>query len=982
MLYNKRHKLLRYLLVFFMVISAFLGQEQLAYADGFATEFPYVVTVYNEKNGLPTGEANTVLQTKDGHIWIGSYGGLIRYDGSDFRNFSKEKAIPSDSIRSLYEDSQGRLWIGTNDMGVIMMCDNVFTQIKSPSDKSFLCIRDFVETEDGSIYVASPSGLAQIIDGKIAPIEDELINNKGVFSIAVDKFHRVWGCTDTGECLVLKDGKLLETFPSDRVFEKAKIYCIDSDEQGNIVVGTSTNKAAVISFPTLSLKAEDILVNEYDTGNVSFHNVIESVGGFLMVSGNNGLAIVAPDGTVKTFGEERMAMAINAAIIDYEQNVWMASSNYGVIKYSQGCFEPLNEKADMEGIAVNAITKIDKLWYVAHDSGVIIYNRNWRSIQNELTKMLDGVRVRQVMSDSKGLLWIANYSENPLICYNPLTEEIKCFNETCGLAGDKARTIMELTDGSVITATQNGVYIINNGKVTEHYGREDGLLNSTILCFAQGKDGEIYLGSDGDGIYGIKDGKVSNYGFNEGLGEGVVLRICPESEGKGFFVSAGSGLYYWENNAFKKLSNFIKDSGSIFDIYDKGGKIWILQNNGVISMNKETLLSGQNTEAYHYSFMHGLGGSLDANTWHFVDADGKLYLATRNGISSFGFKGVPYTIPKMCISRVIVDDKVFEHPKKLVIPSDAQRITIDYATLTYTDKAELRVQTRLNGFDSEMQWSNNKSDSVSYTNLPGGNYVFEVTVLSPDDGVLVTCTLPIEKEKKLTEQPLFWILFTVAIILLSVAAALLYTRNKLRSIQKRQQEYKSIIEQALRTFAKTIDAKDPYTNGHSLRVAEYARELARRMGMSEVEQENIYYIALLHDIGKIGIPDHILNKPDKLTEDELETIRKHVTIGGEILEDFTALEGITDGAKYHHERWDGKGYGEGLSQLDIPKVARIIGVADSYDAMSSNRCYRKALDAEVFKSELMNCSGSQFDPEVVPHMLDLMEEGFGPQEEE
>ncbi len=193
MLYNKRHKLLRYLLVFFMVISAFLGQEQLANADGFATEFPYVVTVYNEKNGLPTGEANTVLQTKDGHIWIGSYGGLIRYDGSDFRNFSMEKAIPSDSIRSLYEDSQGRLWIGTNDVGVIMMCDDVFTQIESPSDKSFLCIRDFVETEDGSIYVASPSGLAQIIDGKIAPIEDELINNKGVFSIAVDKYHRVWG---------------------------------------------------------------------------------------------------------------------------------------------------------------------------------------------------------------------------------------------------------------------------------------------------------------------------------------------------------------------------------------------------------------------------------------------------------------------------------------------------------------------------------------------------------------------------------------------------------------------------------------------------------------------------------------------------------------------------------------------------------------------------------------------------------------------
>jgi len=982
MLHNKHHRWLKYVFLCSVVFSVFFGLKTLVNAEGFETEYPYVVTVYNEQNGLPTGEANTILQTRYGHIWIGSYGGLIRYDGSDFRNFSKERAIESDSIRSLFEDSQGRLWIGTNDKGVVLLQDNVFTQIESPIDNSFSCIRDFAETKDGNIYVASPSGMAQIVDSKLVPMWDDRIQGKGVFSIAIDSYQRVWGCTETGECIVLKDGNLVELFPSEKVFETARIYCIDSDEQGRIVVGTSANKAAIIGFSSESLKREDLYIEEFSTGDVSFHNVIESVGGFLMISGNNGLAIVAPDGVVKTFGEERMAMAINSAIIDYEQNVWMASSNYGVIKYSQGCFEALGKKAGMEGIAINAITKIDKLWYVAHDSGLIICNRNWKHMQNALTEKLKGVRVRQVMADSKGRLWIASYSENPLICYIPSTEQIICYNENNGLQGDKARTVLELSDGGIITTTQKGVFIIRNGKVVEHYDREDGILNSTILCFAEAEDGEIYLGSDGDGIYGIKNGEVRNYGVNEGLNEGVVLRISPEASGSGYFVSAGSGLYYWENGAFKELANFTKDSGSIFDIYDKDGRVWILQNNGVLSMNKDSLLSGNQTESNHYSFMHGLGGSLDANTWHYEDEDGKLYLATRNGISSFAFKGIPYIIPKMCISRVVVDGQVYEHPKNLVIPSDAQRITIDYATLTYTDTTELRVQTRLIGFESEMQWSANKSDSVSYTNLPGGEYIFEMTVLSPDDGVLATCSLPIRKEKKLTEQPLFWVLFTAGIVILSVATALLYSRNKLKRIQKRQQEYKSIIEQALRTFAKTIDAKDPYTNGHSLRVAEYARELARRMGMSEIEQENIYYIALLHDIGKIGIPDQILNKPGKLNDEELETIRRHVIIGGEILEDFTALEGITEGAKYHHERWDGKGYGEGLAQMDIPKVARIIGVADSYDAMSSNRCYRKALEEEVIKSELRDCSGSQFDPEVVPHMLAMMEEGLVPKKEE
>ena len=137
MLHNKHHRWLKYVILCSVVFSVFFGLKTLVNAEGFETEYPYVVTVYNEQNGLPTGEANTILQTEDGHIWIGSYGGLIRYDGSDFRNFSKERAIDSDSIRSLFEDSQGRLWIGTNDIGVVMLQDDVFTQIESPVDNSF-----------------------------------------------------------------------------------------------------------------------------------------------------------------------------------------------------------------------------------------------------------------------------------------------------------------------------------------------------------------------------------------------------------------------------------------------------------------------------------------------------------------------------------------------------------------------------------------------------------------------------------------------------------------------------------------------------------------------------------------------------------------------------------------------------------------------------------------------------------------------------
>lgn len=196
--------------------------------------------------------------------------------------------------------------------------------------------------------------------------------------------------------------------------------------------------------------------------------------------------------------------------------------------------------------------------------------------------------------------------------------------------------------------------------------------------------------------------------------------------------------------------------------------------------------------------------------------------------------------------------------------------------------------------------------------------------------------------------------------------------------QMKQDGYKKIIDEALKTFANIIDAKDKYTNGHSMRVAAYSRELAKKLHMSEEEQEQIYYIALMHDIGKIGVADGILNKPGKLNPQEQEVIRNHPMIGGEILKDFKSLPGISDGARYHHEKYDGTGYNEGLKGEEIPFFARIICVADSYDAMAADRCYSKGLDEETIKNEIRNNMGTQFDPQIAEAMLKLMEEGKVP----
>ena len=183
-----------------------------------------------------------------------------------------------------------------------------------------------------------------------------------------------------------------------------------------------------------------------------------------------------------------------------------------------------------------------------------------------------------------------------------------------------------------------------------------------------------------------------------------------------------------------------------------------------------------------------------------------------------------------------------------------------------------------------------------------------------------------------------------------------------------------LLDELILALAKTIDVKDRYTSGHSERVASYAREIARRAGDDEEAQATIYAVGLLHDIGKIGIPMHILNKPSRLTDEEYKIIQSHTTAGASILKTVVEFPELSVGARSHHERFDGHGYPDGRAGADIPRMARIIAVADAYDAMTSRRSYRDALPQDVARSEIGKGRGTQFDPVFADVMLQMIDE--------
>lgn len=258
----------------------------------------------------------------------------------------------------------------------------------------------------------------------------------------------------------------------------------------------------------------------------------------------------------------------------------------------------------------------------------------------------------------------------------------------------------------------------------------------------------------------------------------------------------------------------------------------------------------------------------------------------------------------------------------------------------------------------------------------GGRDSATLFARQPRDNLVSTATVPLRMRDRL----IGWI----SLVSFTVGKHFTEGQRKLISIiasraaaaienARLYEDLQATFQQTIQSLANTIDKMDRYTAGHSQRVALYASRLARWMGLSEAEVEIVRQAALMHDIGKVGCVMN-LNKPGKLTALEYDTFQRHPTYGKEILDPIRFLEPVIPGVYLHHERWDGRGYPLKLNGNNIPLIARIISVADTYDAMTSDRAYRKALPHEVTVGELERCSGTQFDPEIANTFTEKIDE--------
>ena len=933
----------------------------------------YSSVMYDNTDGLPTSDANAVVQTSDGFIWIGSYSGLIRYDGNEFYRYDSSNGVSS--VTSLYVDSKDRLWIGTNDSGVFVLEKEEFKPYDREAGLKSSSVRALVEDENGNIIVGTTMGAAYVDpEGAMHAIDDPQLNREYVCELNKDGRGVVYGVTNSGAFFTLENLRVTAFYHGES-FGYGAIYTVYPDPVNEGYVYFGTREATVVHG-----KLSDGM-RDSEVFDVSPHKNVRSVqmiDGMVWICSDNGVGFLGDDGFV-SLSDLPMDNSVEHVMEDFEGNLWFTSSRQGLMKIVKNRFTDISKAADLDSVVVNSTCLSGGLLYVGTDNGLIILDRAYGKVENKLTEMLSDVRIRSIHIASDGALWLGTNSKYGLVRYLPSEEDVRIYNVGNGLASDRARTIKELSDGRIAVATNAGVCVIENGEVTETYGLSHGIGNLEILCLEETPNGRIMAGSDGDGIYIIGDGKVERIGRDDGLRSEIILRMRRDPvDGELYWIITSNSISYLKNGKATTLHTFPYSNN--FDMYfDCNDRVWVLSGNGIYVVKRGDMLSDENIDYILYDTSCGLPCSATANSYSWVTEEGTLYIAASNGVSAVNINDTDdgcHNV-KLSVPYLLADDKYIEIKDGTAkVPADCKRLTICAYAFSYSLNNP-HIKYMLEGFDDgPTELARHSLRPVTYTNLSGGSYTYSISVINTMTGEEDhTLKLRIVKEMTVFEQ--FW--FQIALFVLGTAVIvgviLLYFSRKTKTLLKKQAEHKQLINEMTEVFASCIDMKDAYTNGHSHRVAKYTSMIAKRLGKSDEEVENMYRIALLHDIGKIGIPDSILNKPGKLDDEEFKVMKSHSQRGYDILKEVSIAPELAIGAGYHHERLDGRGYPQGITGDEIPEVAKIIAVADTFDAMYSTRPYRRRMELSDITAEIKRCSGTQLYDKAVDALMSLIDEG-------
>ena len=948
----------------------------------------YSAVLYNNENGLPTSEANAIAETSEGFIWIGSYSGLIRFDGNTFERFDSTNGIAS--VVSLFVDSRDRLWVGTNDSGAGVMIRGEFRMFNKTEGLKSLSIRCISEDDEGTVYLGTARGIVEIdTDWNVKDLKDPRLSEQYIRQMRKGEDGLIYGLTQDGSVFTLKNGRPMMFLDKESLgIPQVRSVLPDRQNPGYVYIGTESSEVYYGQLAQQGLIETKVI----DVAPLNYINAIEVFDDQTWFCGDNGIG-VERDGTFRVLENIPLDNSVEHLLADYEGNAWFTSSRQGVMKIVPNQFSDLFDRYDLPEMVVNSTCRYGDYLFIGADTGLTILGDEVLTEfpverietaggvpyeETDLLQLLSSCRIRSIIRDSQNRVWFATYSPYGLVCYDG--GKVTCYTKEDGMPSERIRTSYELSDGTLLVPCSGaGVVKIQDGKVEDGFGTGNGLSNADILTIAEADNGDLVFGSDGDGIYILNDSHLRHISTDDGLASDVVMRVKKDSKNHVFWiVTSNSIAYMTEDYEVQTIRKFPYSNN--FDMYENTrGDMWILSSNGIYVVPVEDLLKNEEITPVFYGRDNGLPCITTANSYSELTADGDLYISGTSGIAHVNIE-VPFedvSDLKMAVPYV-EGDNTFIYPSEdgtFEVPSSVKKLTIHSYVYNYS-LLNPQVTYYLDGFE-EQQTTLKRSDlaPINYTNLRGGDYRFVMSLKDAHGRGNKTMSVLIRKEKAIYERAWFRILAVLAAAGIIGLGVWLYIRRKTRIYEQKAAENREYIREMTEAFAKIIDMKDAYTNGHSTRVAEYTEMLAKELGYDEETVEKYRNIALLHDIGKIGVPPEVLNKPGKLTDEEFNVIKSHSWQGYQALKDISIMPDLAVGAGSHHERPDGKGYPRGLKGDEIPRVAQIIAVADTFDAMYSDRPYRKRMNFDKVISIIKEVRGTQLQADVVDAFLRLVDKG-------
>ncbi len=964
------------------VVNRSVSVDPTGRSEGFSA------VLYNNTNGLPTSEANAIAETSEGFIWIGSYGGLIRYDGNTFTRMDSTTGLSS--IKCLYVDSRDRLWIGTNDNGVAVMERGELQKWGKLDGMKSAHTRAITEDSSGRIYVATTCGIVQIDpEGNLRMMDEEQIAEANMRDLRLGPDGIIYGLTNFGELMRIRDGKLLNFISAEETgFKGAGSILPDPEEPGTLYMEGADFGFYHVRFGETLTDHERI-----DIQPLSYIQQMEYIDGKVWICSSYGIGVLE-DGKVTVLENLPMTNSVGHVMTDYLGNLWFTSTRQGVMKVVPNQFSELFQRYDLPERVVNSTCMSDGKLFVATDSGLIVIGENGPLDKLPLTKavtisgedmgsddlisLLDGCRIRSIIKDSRGRLWISTWRKLGLLRYDH--GEVTAFAQGDSALSNSMRAVCERQDGSILVALTGGVNVIEGDEIVAAYGEKEGITDTESLCVTEGTNGDIVLGSNGGGLYIIDgSGKVRNINVEDGLPSDIVMRLKRDPKRDVIWIVTSSAIAYMTPDyQVTTVQKFPYTNN--FDLFENSkGDMWVLSSNGIYVAPTEELLANEEINTVYYSIANGIPCIATANSYSDVTPEGDLYIAGSTGICKVNIENPFEDVNDLKVAVPFIDtDGVRVYPDadgSFTIPHDVQKLTVYSYVYSYS-LSNPQVSYQLKGFEQKNSTVNRSElQPVDYTNLRGGTYEFVIQLHDNMGRGSKEVSVQIVKEKAFYEQAWFYTVSGTAALLIAAVIIRLYIRQRMQKLEKKNRETMTFVREITESFAKVIDMKDKYTNGHSSRVAKYTTMLAKELGYDDETVEKYYRIALLHDIGKIGVPPEVLNKPGKLTDDEFHTIQSHTSQGYEALKEISIMPELAIGAQAHHERPDGRGYPNHLKGEEIPRVAQIIAVADCFDAMYSNRPYRNRMNFDKVVSIIKSVSGTQLAADVVDAFLRLVDKG-------